>query len=894
MNPAAGLRNKAHSLKKRAAALSSLVKSRREYLQSKIDQKLAHAAASLEDMTKVVARLQEVVQTVNLYLGRDEEMECLREGATAPAGTPITIRQNVLFMDEEVALEHHNIDFEDIEKFDQWLLKSPKNLAQVIPEPKGVVVLRVRRKMKDYDAETLAEVIEAAEKNELNATSYWLIKNGEQLHRIYANIAVGERLLPRANEVEHFFFDREYDVVSRGYQDKPLRPGSSDFMAAMEKADAVRRHYMRLMLVLQGLLDRTQLFVPYPNDTRPNLLNPENYEGQVTFIRDAENVLFDGRPTFAEWLKEANGNLRDGQRIVGHYPTYFPKDVPSLITPAGASGVNDGTVYTVTEKAGEFRFAFDRTDEIYVKRTWRDSGGHRAPKTKGSYRIQRSDKFFVCIDNVEIEDMEYYLNDRRHRHEYQDMVPSLKKAVKFKKDEAKAELPFRDLLLRKLNEAVPKHVCTPELLDQLVLWYKTKNKLNRALLDDDRLAYQQIMTRYVRMKSVDPVKAEANKKAIMEAVSRMGDVLFACDLGENRYSIIRAIDGQPTISREEIWKAKGGTAVQVEVTEFMLPQKIHYRGLDVLYSSPAWALRIPAPNARKYLIPSLYPAALEFVKGKKFWDGDRFGRKRNQALLAVYVRQAVKGTEVIATSVAMTPRDHNDPAHVFTKAKAHEDIPLPDTEEINVLWTMDPNPTFKFVYRGGSSTHITHQGQIQLGWQATEYWVAGHILHLDEAFMEQIKGEIVRRVTHNRRVESINRWVRECGEAAVEFLRTKWKEKQLGIYISQGGDIEFFDDHLKTLPKQELEDDDVREVLDQKLKKGATVESITGKTLGDLGLKGTKSDVLKELISLKWTVPAPAKEIVDDDDEPAPGSVTGEGVPSDEALGGGDDLDEEG
>ena len=70
------------------------------------------------------------------------------EGEKAPHDTPITFRQLVLHMDEEVACtEGNGIDFQKIELFDEWCRK---NFDKLLPEKKGVVVARPRRTEVKY------------------------------------------------------------------------------------------------------------------------------------------------------------------------------------------------------------------------------------------------------------------------------------------------------------------------------------------------------------------------------------------------------------------------------------------------------------------------------------------------------------------------------------------------------------------------------------------------------------------------------------------------------------------------------------------------------------------------------------------------------------------------
>ena len=53
----------------------------------------AELEAALAPLKAYLERLEEVVWTVNLYLGRDEQVRRIASGALAPAGNPLVIRQ---------------------------------------------------------------------------------------------------------------------------------------------------------------------------------------------------------------------------------------------------------------------------------------------------------------------------------------------------------------------------------------------------------------------------------------------------------------------------------------------------------------------------------------------------------------------------------------------------------------------------------------------------------------------------------------------------------------------------------------------------------------------------------------------------------------------------------
>lgn len=176
-------------------------------LQAMLAEKMAIANAMLKPLQELVENIQEGIWTVNLYLGRDEEIVLLRDGAPAPADTPITIRQLVLSMAEEcaVAAEEGGINARSIDEFDRWIVERPEHLDQVLPEAKGVVVLIPTRRSKKYDDPWLNNQLAEADKQ-----SYFLIRNGEKLFRIWSNFIVGKTLVPTQAEFLDFFYEQRY------------------------------------------------------------------------------------------------------------------------------------------------------------------------------------------------------------------------------------------------------------------------------------------------------------------------------------------------------------------------------------------------------------------------------------------------------------------------------------------------------------------------------------------------------------------------------------------------------------------------------------------------------------------------------------------------------------
>ena len=68
------------------------------------------------------------------------------------------------------------MDAADIAAFDQWLIRDPAHLNQVIPEQRAVVVCVPRWVSKQTDEPWLS-----VQKQKEDRQSYWLIRNGQRV-----------------------------------------------------------------------------------------------------------------------------------------------------------------------------------------------------------------------------------------------------------------------------------------------------------------------------------------------------------------------------------------------------------------------------------------------------------------------------------------------------------------------------------------------------------------------------------------------------------------------------------------------------------------------------------------------------------------------------------------
>lgn len=495
---------------------------------------------------KQVKKIMRVINTIELYLGIEEEIHQIQSGEKAPKETPISFRQLVLFMDEEVgAHEDGGLDFRDVKSFDKWLLTG-NNIDIVLPEKKGIVVLNPRRNPKKYNESI--PVFVTAKWNAANLyNTYILIRNGDNIHRIFTEkLIINERLFPLKNEMNELF----------------ERMQSSNWDSEKEKIEDSMYEYKDRAMMLQGIVDRTEIFHPLPVD-RLNIFKLDDAGKYVNFIYDAEPALTQGKPMFNDWRKQINEQIQEGSRVLTNGEYYRPystedwkdrfylaknsydglKNIPDLPKKGvyqveefistsshhlrksevekrmkeweknGIKCKNEGIL-----KGKSWRVADEKTGskDIYVVRTFSkekeltimylpnekarsgwDYWETHDRKNRTRFNVYKDDDFIMNYDQMDVSDIDYYLQSRIDREDYLSMMPFLKETKKHLLAEQKNESFFIDFVVGRNLDKLPKLTDKQirERVVESVRWWKYKNKWKRAINKDDTLALRMIEKR---------------------------------------------------------------------------------------------------------------------------------------------------------------------------------------------------------------------------------------------------------------------------------------------------------------------------------------------------------------------------------------------------------------
>jgi len=454
------------------------IQRKQKILMSVMERKKRQLANVRDKFMSQLRRINKVLGQIELYLGVHEDIVQIQEGEKASQEDPICLRQKIYYMDEEIGFEDDGgLDYNDIEEFDKWLLKD-KRYEQFIPEKKSVIVFKPRRNDKDYGYESTSANFFA---NQPNKQTYLLIRNGDNIYRIFADIFIRERMFPSQAEMEEMFKEGMDENRFTSWE--------------LERKEDKVFTYRQNLILLQGLIDRTQIFTPLPMEV--NLFQPESYGDFIHFIRDDELLLPNGREYWKDWKKRINDSITEGSRIYfsgfSFYQGYNPYgEYPDIrIQNARVSETPPPGIYTVNRYVEKGKYDYD--DSFYCswlpkEEVWDNDYGYHQRKRKVSFKLHKFDEWVLNYDMISLDDIEYYLTSRVDREYYIDMFPVLKGLKKMRLEELEWEEGFVKQLKGKFN-------CDEDIIWKAIEWWKNKVKWKRPIMSDDSKALRMITKR---------------------------------------------------------------------------------------------------------------------------------------------------------------------------------------------------------------------------------------------------------------------------------------------------------------------------------------------------------------------------------------------------------------
>lgn len=361
--------------------------------------------AETDRMTKAMKGVDKRLFALELYAGLFQKCKQIKDGEPAAPDTPITVRQMMRYMDEECLIDYASggMDYSNIADFDAWVVK-PENMNRLVPEPRCVVALQVRRELKEYGITcNPLSLFDQLEKHHANMKTYLLIRNGERLFRLVTDIEFRPRLLPFRAEFHKPFEEHEHKSswgkggpTADGYKSwievTTIDPDHLDYDQHAEKRMDEIYKYNRVMFLIQGLLDRSKVFSPHPPI---NLSDDEHIEQYFKTVYDEEDGLPSHNPPNLEsYLDRLNAVLVTGNYVwsrwhpeedydVNHRSSYrslkYHRRRPDICRVTQIK--KDRSMVKVSWAWGETYGWHDHPD----KPGWRKWGAHQVERMKHSW-----------------------------------------------------------------------------------------------------------------------------------------------------------------------------------------------------------------------------------------------------------------------------------------------------------------------------------------------------------------------------------------------------------------------------------------------------------------------------------------------------------------------------
>lgn len=322
---------------------------------------------------------------VELYAGLVEEVEQVRKGDPAGMDAPIHLLQRRHYMDEECLANYEagGMDYKSVGDFDRWLARED-NFSRVLPFPRCVVAFRIRRTDKYREARVPSDYITIAHEKEADKATFLYIRNGARLYRLETAHDFGAQLFPDFGTADtsstQLYFrehsedgmdyqiisaerlagmrededaeavaekarwekdraaalaagkewhygkewsegDWQYGVKRESRQFEPLNNDSVYYDDALEDMQKQIRAHNRVATVLQGLIDRSDVFHPHP---RWQLWDPESFAQAIKLVYDDSRALVPGpKPDFEAYRARLNATLEKGSMCTGQWDPWL-------------------------------------------------------------------------------------------------------------------------------------------------------------------------------------------------------------------------------------------------------------------------------------------------------------------------------------------------------------------------------------------------------------------------------------------------------------------------------------------------------------------------------------------------------------------------------------------
>ena len=399
--------------------------------------------ARAQDAFDLAKDVEKGLQSLRLYTGEGVSVNTLLTGASAPANEPLTVYQRKLFMAEEFAVwsdVDRMFDHTRSEEFFQALTTNEGLRQHLIPAPRGVLAMAIRRTDCKYGAKTLAEAYDNVGRNQLNKALFLLVRDGDNWHQVWSDEPsheVSERLFPTRNEMERVFDG--IDGESVGFEDLRFTNRANEFARKSLT-------YKRFLILACGLDHRLKLFGDfYPDSEALKFISMSFQKKYMRFVCDDDSdvMLGDNVGSVHQFIERNKAQLAAGCRIMVFGRELLQKAAaPGAYSPGGyrtdsnllVREQNKFDILTVHRDKDDLivRLPVKRIDRVSYA-SW--GRGREIQKTHYDVRValnklEKDDLGFLILDTVTADDLRPFVYSRVTRASSEDYIYGFKIALK--------------------------------------------------------------------------------------------------------------------------------------------------------------------------------------------------------------------------------------------------------------------------------------------------------------------------------------------------------------------------------------------------------------------------------------------------------------------------------
>lgn len=448
------------------------------------EEQAAAALAQTEDVRAYVIKLLKGIESLDLYVGKDVEVQTIRTGESAPTGVPLTFVQKKLMMDEELAVWADLDEWFDFGKehlFFDALRKHDELVDQIFPTERCVLVMAVTRREVDYGDKWVSTA-----RNDENRKVFLLVRNGMNIHRVFSPVEshLGTaRLFPSRDDQDRIF---------RGVDGSQIKFEDVAYTDKLEAHERFALHYKRFLLLVCGLDHRLKLFGDfYDGPQSLQFVSMDFQEQYCRFLYDDDDSMLlpdKDRPSVEAWTEEKNAYLRSGSRVLCNWHA-----VMNLDTAPGACAQNNGANsrgfdlrYEPRERTGVVIAYKDRDGlcvDVEVSGYSYSSHSDRTFTCKvnlSKFNLRDSEHTetpFLCLDSVRPDDLRWYIRNRGCRRNHLAYIRFFKRALQHVEREHAQEQDTRQRLAQALADGnIAEPAERESIICQAVIAWRAANR----------------------------------------------------------------------------------------------------------------------------------------------------------------------------------------------------------------------------------------------------------------------------------------------------------------------------------------------------------------------------------------------------------------------------------